>query len=387
MTAMRKAGFVLALACLAALAVAWPASAEEERRSGHYTIVDADTGQIIWRTGLIVHPGDEYLTSNNLRYRAIKLDGDTVFADFLGREELRAELPPAKGWAARLIDGLGGLLGLARRGGEAGPVVIYHTHNDESYVPTDGTHSRRGRGGIVDVGEVLAQRLREQGIYAIHTDAAHDPHDGLAYERSRRTAAEYLDRNPTAFLDVHRDAAPRQEYADQADGVGVTKVQIVLGRSNPNLQANEAFAKQVKAALDRSNPGFVKGIFYGRGAFNQDLGPRSLLLEFGAHTNARESAERAAGIFAKAAGGVIGAGAARGAGGVENRGAWRSILIVVGGIAAVALLFLLLNSGSFRGAARSLRGMFGREFTSALGEEERQREREGQKEREDRDEG
>ena len=49
--------------------------AEEERRTGYYTVVDADTGQVIWRTGLMVRAGDEYLTANNLRYRVTRLDG------------------------------------------------------------------------------------------------------------------------------------------------------------------------------------------------------------------------------------------------------------------------------------------------------------------------
>ena len=51
----------------------------------------------------------------------------------------------------------------------------------------------------------------------------------------------------------------------------MTKVQIVLGRTNPNLKANEAFAKQVKAVVDKKYPGLIKGIFYGDGKYNQDL--------------------------------------------------------------------------------------------------------------------
>ena len=36
----------------------------------------------------------------------------------------------------------------------------------------------------------------------------HDPHDAMAYDRSRRTAAELLKKNPIALLDIHRDAVP-----------------------------------------------------------------------------------------------------------------------------------------------------------------------------------
>ena len=45
-------------------------------------------------------------------------------------------------------------------------------------------------------------------------------------------------------------------------------------------------------------PMLVKGIYYGRGNYNQDLGPRTLLIEVGAHTNSRIRAERGAAMFA-----------------------------------------------------------------------------------------
>lgn len=365
----RNRGFWLAVLFLVLLGGrSAPVRAEEERRRGYYTMMDAETGQIICRTGLVIRPGDEYLTANNLRYRVTRVEGDTAYAEFRGREELEAASIPRTNWFGRL---LGGLVS-SDRGGEKRPVAIYHTHNDESYLPTDGAESVKGRGGVVRVGGVLAERLQREGVPAVHAQTPHDPHDGLAYERSRRTAVELLRHNPSALLDIHRDAAPRQEYAEEIGGVGVTRVQMVLGRTNPNLKANEAFAKQIKAALDRKYPGFVKGIFYGAGKYNQDLSPRALLLEFGAHTNARQSAERAAGIFARAAGDLLvtrtGA-AARG----QDTGAWRALLYVLGAVAAAAAIFLLLNSAGLGGAGRNLGRFFRREFAGALGERRRRK--------------
>ncbi|MGE5550950.1 MAG: stage II sporulation protein P [Bacteroidota bacterium] len=365
MIAVRKVISIAALACLAVMVAAVPARAEEERSKGYYTMVDKDTGQVICRTGIVIYPGDQYLTGNNLLYRVVRLDGDTAYAEYLGREELSAALPPERGWLARAFDGVAGFLGLAQGGGKSGPVAIYHTHSDESYIPTDGAASTPGFGGIYRVGKSLAERLMRGGVRAIHSEANHNPHDGLAYERSRRTATDLLKQSPAALLDVHRDAAPRQEYADQVNSQGVTKVQIVLGRSNPNLKANEAFARRLKAVVDRKYPGLIKGIYYGHGKYNQDLSPRALLLEMGAQSNARESAERGAMIFAAAAESLVGAGPAGRS--REASGAWRSVLYVLGGVLVVAVIFLLLNSGSFSGASRNLGRFFRSEFTSALG--------------------
>ena len=46
-------------------------------------------------------------------------------------------------------------------------------------------------------------------------------------------------------------------------------------------------------------PGLVKGIFYARGNYNQDLSPLNLLLEAGAHTNSRDAAIRGISLFAE----------------------------------------------------------------------------------------
>ncbi|MGQ9779475.1 MAG: stage II sporulation protein P [Bacillota bacterium] len=346
--------------------LAAPLYAEEERRQGYYTIVDEETGRLICRTGLVVHVGDEYLTADNLRYRVVKVKEDTAYAAFRGREDLSAFI--SRGANPGFFRWFLALVGKD----EKRPVAIYHTHNDESYLPTDGTESIPGGGGVIRVGESLAARLRREKIPAVHSRAAHDPHDGLAYERSRRTAVALLRHNPSALLDIHRDAAPRQEYAEEIGGTGVTKIQIVLGRTNPNLKANETFAKQIKATIDRKYPGLIKGIFYGAGKYNQDLSPRALLLEFGAHTNARQSAERAAAIFARAAGDLL-ATPSRAALRGQNAGAWRAVLWVLGAAVVVALIFLFLNASGLGEAGRNLGRFFRREFASALGERRRRR--------------
>ena len=122
----------------------------------------------------------------------------------------------------------------------------------------------------------------------------------MAYDRSRRTAAELLKKNPIALIDLHRDAVPADEYADQINNTAVTKAQLVVGRQNPHMKANEAFAYQVKAVVDKKYPGFIKGIFYGW-KIQSGFSPVAPCGN-GTHTNSREEAERGAAIFASGAG-------------------------------------------------------------------------------------
>lgn len=324
----------------------------EMELDGKYVTLKDNKGKIIARTAHQVSIGDEYLNSNNELYRVVRVKGEVGTVRLIRKERLEAE----SGTGLRaLINNLSQMRAEVK---DKGPIAIYHTHSDESYVPTDGKSSQKGNGGIFKVGEALTKAFERNGVPVVHDKSAHDPHDAMAYDRSRRTAAQLLKKRPSCILDIHRDAVPREEYSKIINGKGVTKVQLVVGRENPNFKANNDFAKKVKAIVDKKYPGFIKGIFYGTGKYNQDLGPRTLLLEFGTHTNNRESAERGAAIFAEAASNVLyGAAGA----GFVNRGSMRSLFWIIAAVVGGIGLFLLLNRGGLKD--------IGKEFTGAVGEE------------------
>ena len=66
-------------------------------------------------------------------------------------------------------------------------IAMYVTHSDESYVPSDGTQSVNGQGGIYDVAREFRDALQQQGIDVILDESTHLPHDSGAYRRSRQT--------------------------------------------------------------------------------------------------------------------------------------------------------------------------------------------------------
>jgi stage II sporulation protein P len=239
--------------------------------------------------------GDEYLNEDNRFYRVYQIRGDVARVKFVRREKLEL----ADDRPTLMMQWIAAIESLWRKDNDnvqtppgKRSIAVYYTHSDESYVPTDGRSSIEGKGTIFKVGSNLASEFRKIGVPVIDDKTPHDPHDAMAYDRSRRTAVQLLKRRPLALLDCHRDAVPPQEYRKVLNNQEVTKVRIVIGRQNPNMAANNAFAKQVKAVVDRKYPGMVRGIYYGKGAYNQDLAPRAILLEFGAHTNSRYAAER-----------------------------------------------------------------------------------------------
>ena len=59
-------------------------------------------------------------------------------------------------------------------------ICMYMTHNDESYVPTDGVDSVYGNGGVRDVALAFKEALEENMIDVYFDDSLHIPHDYYA---------------------------------------------------------------------------------------------------------------------------------------------------------------------------------------------------------------
>jgi stage II sporulation protein P len=333
-----------------------------ELTDGKYCTITDEQNKPLDYTAHILSPGDEFITADNLRYQITEVKGDIATARLVGKE---ATLAPDS--LPKTVAGYTGQIAAGQQ-----EIAIYHTHSDESYVPTEGTSSVYAHGGVFQVGDAFAAKLKREGFKVLHSVRSHDPHDANAYVRSRRTAVDLLKTNPAALFDVHRDSGPPNVYSANVSGQPITSVRFVLGSSNPHVSANLQFAKELKAAEDKLHPGVVKGILVTRGNFNQDLSPRALLIEVGADTNSQQAAENGIAMFADAIPVVLGGAATGGRPIVEwpatdaNRANWNAaIWIALVALGALAI-FLYFNAGSWQGAWAHVRRFFGGEFGSRL---------------------
>jgi len=312
----------------------------------------------------MVQPGDEWVASDDRRFVVTRVEGDIAFTQFRGKYVDESAAPPALGGSlAGPQPGAGG----ASAAG-AGQVAIYHTHSDESYVPTDGTSSAEGRGGVYQVGRALKDALAKRGVQVVQDLTSHLPHDGSAYQRSRRTAMALLRSRPAAVLDIHRDAAPPQAYSKQVQGQSVTQVMMVVGKGNPKWSSNAAFARQVKSAVDKTAPGLVKGIMFRDGGYNQDLSSRALLFEVGAHTNERQQAERAMNLISSA----VASAAASGSTPATSRGNWTALGWVLGLLILGVVGYMFVSTGSLKEAFAKLDRFAREDLAGFLGRTRRQ---------------
>ena len=261
---------------------------ESAGNSAVYSAID-ESGQNIFTISAALSEGDEYISADNILYRIESVNGTIAAAKRIGEESMPDVSWLATGEAQAVFAQEGVALPASTNEDSRRLIAMYVTHSDESYVPTDGTESIEGQGGIYDVAREFRDALQQRGIDVILDESTHLPHDSGAYRRSRRTAERLLQKQPDAIIDIHRDGIPDpDQYKTTIEGEQASQVRLLVGRSNQNSEVNRAFAKQIKAIADKQYPGLIKDIFIGKGNYNQDLSPNAILLEFGTHTLSKE---------------------------------------------------------------------------------------------------
>ena len=363
---MKKRSLLLLLFCLAAV----PGAAE----STVVAVTDEDGAKLFSIAGEVA-VGDEYISADNVLYRISSVSGAQAAAQRIGEEAM-----PDVSWLdAGAAQPVFASVTAAAKGSDEKQrlIAMYVTHSDESYVPSDGTQSVEGQGGIYDVARAFRDALQQRGVDVSLDESTHLPHDSGAYRRSRRTAERLLQKRPDAIIDIHRDGIPDpDEYATKIEGENASKVRLLVGRSNQNSEVNRAFAKQIKAVADKKYPGLIKDIFIGKGNYNQDLSPNAILLEFGTHTISKERVLQSTDVMADVVsttlyGAQTGSArssetaAAASAAKEKDRGsfsgmAWLAVIVIAG-----VILFALMQTGSMKGAGGKIAGNL-REMTGGL---------------------
>ncbi|MBQ7656102.1 MAG: stage II sporulation protein P [Clostridia bacterium] len=334
------------------------ARAQEDETEDVYCLLDP-LGETVTLYCGAPEPGDEYISGDNRHFRVIQVDPDGKAArmEALGDFSL-----PDVEWAKDSALPVSA----ARRA-----VALYCTHSDESYEPTDGKSSIEKRGGIYDVAESLKASLEKEGVTVYYSDENHYPHDAGAYRRSRATAASLAEEGVDAIFDIHRDGIPdASQYESTVNGEDVTKVRLLVGRSNQNADANKQFAAQIKAVADKVYPGLVKDIYIGKGSYNQDLMSQSVLLEFGTHKSDKNEVLASTAFMADVLdrtlyGGVTGAAGNGKAPAEKNTGGLSGAAWVIGLLIVGALVYAFAATGDRRLAFEKFKGGF-REMTGGL---------------------
>lgn len=385
---------ILSVLCAALTPLSVQAMAPDADAPEYYTVNGPD-GTVLFLSSVQVWADDEYISADNKHYRVKDVDDGqkTATAEFIGD----VEMPDASLWLSQetsLAVQSQNAADKKTAGSENKRIAMYVTHSDESYEPTDGQASETPKGGVYDVANELKKSFEAQGVEVILSENTHLPHDSGAYERSRNTVEELMKQNPVALIDVHRDAIPEEEYATEVNGQEMSKVRLLVGRSNPSSEANKEFAKQIKAVADEKHPGLIKDIFIGKGNYNQEIHPQSILLEMGTHKIEKEKVMESTDYIADAITTVLFGSSAKAApnqkdgqtqtqqgnnnnntadqnkaveqGAIARRNALlRGVLITLGIVIVGFFVFAWISAGSIGGGFKKMRS-WGSEMTGGM---------------------
>ncbi|OON98576.1 MAG: hypothetical protein ATN35_04475 [Epulopiscium sp. Nele67-Bin004] len=200
-------------------------------------------------------------------------------------------------------------------------VLIFHTHNRETYVDEDFSNAGSWDTGVVLFGATLKQVLEERyGLEVLHVNESFYSvgkigTDGGEYDRGEIIMQKIIDDNPSLqiAIDIHRDELATT-LVGEVNGQDTAKLMFVNGISmkrdlannlvpmqyltNPNLEDNLAFSIQAQMAGLTYYPEITRKIYLKTYRYSTNMLPYSMLLEVGANTNTIEQALNAVEPFA-----------------------------------------------------------------------------------------
>lgn len=324
-----------------------PLTALAEDQADHvagvcYKYIDQH-GSVVTQTSRVPARGDQIINAQGYHYRVDSVQGGTARVSLLGQDKTLLSYMD-------YYDQFKDVIVVSSQEWHKRPVGIYHTHSDESYLPTDGAASIPFKGGIFQVGDNFYKALQKHDVKVLYDRTPHDPHDANAYYRSRRTAVKLLEDNPVAIFDVHRDGIDDPEfYRHVVSNREVTQIRLVVGRQNPKMSANLDFAKRLMAYVNKKNPGLIKEIYMARGNYNQDLISTALLIEAGTYTNQKPEAESGVALLANAVPEMLGiTPPPRSEDTIQSTGAggegWRTAFFIAAIVVIIGVAFIFINN-------------------------------------------
>lgn len=200
-------------------------------------------------------------------------------------------------------------------------ILIYHSHTTESYTLLDVGYytestdlkTKDTERNMVRVGDEICRILESRGFNVIHDREIHDLSYNEAYDSSRKSMTEYLEKYPSIeiTIDVHRDSitykdATKVKPTAEINGKKAARMMIISGceygkvKNFPDWEYNLRFSTAVTDKLNTKYPGLMRPILFSERKYNMDLTKNSFLLEIGTDGNTLDEACYSGRLFADA---------------------------------------------------------------------------------------
>ena len=202
---------------------------------------------------------------------------------------------------------------LAELYGSTAPVVlILHTHATEAFADTydDDFRSRDAGRNVTAVGNVIADRLTENGIPVLHCTEQFDyPDFNMAYYKAALAIRQYIADYPSIsyIIDIHRDSILSDDGwvspVTELDGRSAAQMMFVVGTDHggsghTGWRDNLALAARLQKSLYGECTTLMRSINLRSASFNEQYTPGSLLVEIGSCASTLEEVKTSAERFA-----------------------------------------------------------------------------------------
>lgn len=174
-------------------------------------------------------------------------------------------------------------------------IYIYNSHDTEGY--DSSILNAYNISYTVKVASlILKEYLSDYGIESfVETESMEEylNNQGLDYGYSYQASRYYIDKRreeyPSLelFIDIHRDSPPKYATTAYYNDLAYAKVIFIMGVGYDGAEENIAMAEYLNAKLPAE---ITRGVSLGNGygvigAFNQDIGAKSMLIEIGGIDN------------------------------------------------------------------------------------------------------
>lgn len=200
-------------------------------------------------------------------------------------------------------------------------ILIYHSHTTECFTLLDVGYYTESTDlktkdisrNMVRVGDEICKVLESRGFNVIHDREIHDLSYNEAYDSSRKSVSEYLEKYPSIdiTIDVHRDSITYKDGTKvkptaEINGKKAARMMIISGCEHgrisnfPYWEHNLRFSTAVTNAVNEKYSNLMRPILFSERKYNMDLTKNSFLLEVGTEGNTLDEACYSGRLFADA---------------------------------------------------------------------------------------
>ena len=191
-------------------------------------------------------------------------------------------------------------------------VYIYSTHESESYQDKY-LELYNIKPTVKIVSYILKDYLDDYGINTIIEEESitdilrtNKWSYKYSYEASRLAIKDTISNTKSLklIIDLHRDSSNLSKTLLEVDNTKYARILFVVGGENSNYQENLKVSVSLKDLLEQEVPNITRGVITKKGAgvngiYNQDLSPKSVLIELGGQYNEIEEVNNSLKVLSK----------------------------------------------------------------------------------------